>query len=83
MSDIVGVTMAAVVITVGTTEAARIVKKQMPTMKPVLGGAALGGLLLLMGMVSGELATGFAYLAIIGALLINGVGVFQGLGMVN
>lgn len=76
MANLTNLVMTTAVVAAGSTEAARLAKKQAPTMKPVIGGFLLGLFLFALGMMSDRLATMFCILIIIGSLLINGVSLF-------
>ena len=82
-TDASGMIMATVTITVGSTLGAQFVRKEKLSIRPVLGGFALGTILLLGAMVSPGMAIAFCWLTIIGALLINGVTVFGAVGLID
>ena len=70
--DSTSLSMATVVIVVGTTEATRLADKKGLAMKPVIGGFLLGIFLFGLGMVNSDLTAKFCYLIIATALLVNG-----------
>lgn len=72
-----GLVMLTVLFAVGGAEAKRLVTKQPLSVRPVIGGFLLGVFLFIFGMINENLATKFAYLAIVAALLTNGVPTFQ------
>lgn len=72
MSDYTGLAMMTTMVTVGSTEVALIHKHKAPSIRPVIGGFALGLFLFAAGAVNPQIASLFCYLIITGALLING-----------
>lgn len=72
-----GLTIATVVIAVGTTEAKSVIGGKGFDLKPVIGGFILGIFLFGLGSVNAKLASNFCILIIITALLVNGIQVFK------
>lgn len=74
-----GLVMLTVMVAVGSTEAKNLITQQKLTIQPIIGGFLLGIFLFIFGMINAELGSKFAYLAIVAALLTNGVPAFQAL----
>lgn len=74
-----GLAIITVLVAVGSTEANRITSGQPMEMQPVIGGFILGLFLFTLLAVNNDLGTKFCYLVIVGALLINGAGLFNAL----
>lgn len=74
-----GLAIMTVLVTVGSTEANRIVNGKPMNISPVLGGFVLGIFLFAFLMVNPKLGSKFCYLIIISALLINGGGLTKAL----
>lgn len=76
MADIQSLAMVTTLVTVGSTEAARLKKGHAPTMQPVIAGFILGVFLFGFGMASPRITALFCYLIMIGAVLVNGAALF-------
>jgi uncharacterized membrane protein YdcZ (DUF606 family) len=74
-----GLAILTVLVTVGSTEANRIVNGKKTESSPVIGGFILGIFLFAFMMVNPKLGSRFCYLIIISALLINGGGLTKAL----
>lgn len=74
-----GLVLITTVIVVGTTEAKRATQGKSVDMEPVIAGFFLGLFLFIFGFLNESLATQFAYIAIVAALLTNGAATFQAL----
>lgn len=70
----------AVLTAVVFNEGAKIATGHPPTMKPVIGGFALGVGLYALDGVSDQLASAFCVLIIVGSLLMNGPAVTKKIG---
>lgn len=70
---------SVVLVTVGTTEAARIAKGNGPTMKPIIAGFILGICLYGIYAIDDYLGHTFAILIVVTAILANGMTVISGL----
>lgn len=78
-STVIGCVVVTGVVSVG----ADWVKNGGPSFKPVLGTFTLGALLLLVSMFSPDVASAFAVLILVTALLVNGNTIFTAIGKVT
>lgn len=69
--------VTTVLVAVGSTEAKRIVNKQSPSFKAVLGGFILGVFLFTFNGINETFTRYFCILLIVGSLLINGTQLFN------
>lgn len=74
-----GLAILTVVVTVGSTEANRVMNGKEQTGSPIIGGFILGIFLFAFMAVNPSLGSKFCYLIIISALLLNGNGLAKAL----
>lgn len=74
-----GLAILTVLVTVGSTEANRVLNGKPMDSSPVIGGFILGIFLFAFMMMHPQLGTKFCYLIIVSALLINGSGLMKAL----
>lgn len=72
-----GLTIATVLVAVGTTETKTVIGGKGFQLRPVIGGFILGIFLFGLGSVNASLAKNFCILIIVTAILINGAQVFK------
>lgn len=74
--------LATVTIAVGSTVGAEVASGNKPSIAPVLGGFAVGTVLLIGAMISPEVTYAFCWLIIVGALLINGTRIASAVNLI-
>lgn len=79
MADPESAIITGVLVTVGVTELARIVKGEGPTMGPVIAGFLMGFCLFAVALASGEIASLLAVLIALSAVILSGLPVFRAL----